>query len=74
MAKAGKQSEDQGLSFEEAMEKLESVVESMESDDLPLEKLLTQYEAGTKLVAKCQEKLSAAELRIRKLEKLNAED
>lgn len=68
MAKSGKQSAEQDVSFEEAMEKLESVVGSMESDELPLEKLLAQYELGTKLVAKCQEKLEAAELKIRKLE------
>lgn len=56
------------------MEKLEAVVESMEAEDLPLEKLLSEYEEGTKLVAKCQEKLEAAELKIRKLEDLAGEE
>ena len=56
------------LPFEEALRKLESIVEEMEGDDLPLEKLLSQYEEGNRLVGACQEKLRQAELRIQKLE------
>ena len=55
--------------FEEALQKLESVVEAMESDDLPLESLLAKYEEGAKLVKVCQEKLAEAELKIQQLEK-----
>jgi exodeoxyribonuclease VII small subunit len=44
----------------------------MESDDLPLEMLLTKYEEGTNLVKVCQDKLSEAELKIRQLEKTAA--
>ena len=55
--------------FEEALKKLEGIVEAMESDDLPLETLLTKYEEGSKLVKICQEKLSEAELKIQQLEK-----
>lgn len=55
--------------FEEALKKLENVVEAMESDDLPLETLLAKYEEGSKLVKMCQEKLAEAELKIQQLEK-----
>ena len=55
--------------FEEALQKLEGVVEAMESDDLPLETLLAKYEEGARLVKICQEKLGEAELKIQKLEK-----
>ena len=58
--------------FEEALKKLEGIVEAMESDDLPLETLLVKYEEGTKLVKICQEKLSEAELKIQQLEKTAA--
>ncbi|MGA9779346.1 MAG: exodeoxyribonuclease VII small subunit [Limisphaerales bacterium] len=58
-----------GLPFEEALKKLESTVEAMESEDLPLEALLARYEEGTRLVKICQEKLGEAELKIRQLEK-----
>lgn len=57
------------MPFEEALKKLEAIVEAMEADDVPLETLLTQYEEGTKLVKICQEKLAEAELKIQKLEK-----
>jgi len=58
-----------GLPFEEALKKLEGVVEAMESDDLPLETLLAKYEEGAKLVKICQDKLAEAELKIQQLEK-----
>ena len=51
-------------SFENAIERLESIVEQMESDKLPLEDLLVRYEEGIKLVNFCSEKLQAAEKRI----------
>jgi exodeoxyribonuclease VII small subunit len=57
------------LSFEEALKKLEAIVEAMESEDLPLEGLLAKYEEGTQLTKTCQDKLAEAELKIQKLEK-----
>lgn len=51
------------------MKKLESIVEAMESDDLPLESLLARFEEGTRLAGVCQAKLAEAELRIQQLEK-----
>jgi exodeoxyribonuclease VII small subunit len=50
--------------FENAMTRLEAIVEQMESDNLTLEDLLTRYEEGVKLVKVCEDKLSAAEKRI----------
>ena len=50
--------------FEEAMARLEAIVEQMESDKLPLADLLVRYEEGVKLVKECSEKLTAAEKRI----------
>jgi exodeoxyribonuclease VII small subunit len=58
--------------FEEALKKLEGIVEAMESEDLPLETLLAKYEEGTRLARVCQEKLSEAELKIQQLEKNSA--
>lgn len=52
------------ISFETAVERLESLVEAMESDKLPLSDLLVRYEEGTRLVKFCQEQLTAAEKRI----------
>jgi exodeoxyribonuclease VII small subunit len=58
--------------FEEAVQKLEDIVESMESGDLPLETLLARFEEGTRLVKACQVRLEEAELKISKLEKNRA--
>ena len=63
-----------GLPFEEALKKLEGIVEAMESEDLPLEALLARYEEGTRLAKVCQEKLAEAELKIQQLEKNTAGD
>jgi exodeoxyribonuclease VII small subunit len=57
------------LPFEEALKKLETIVEAMESEDLPLETLLTRFEEGTRLARICQDKLAEAELKIQQLEK-----
>ena len=66
MPSKGKKPAD--VSFEEAVEKLEAIVEEMESDELPLDKLLVRYEEGAKLVKACEEKLESAETRITQLE------
>ena len=68
MPAKAKKADDADITFEDAAEKLETIVEAMESDELPLEKLLVQYEEGTKLVKVCESKLQAAEKRITQLE------
>lgn len=57
------------LPFEEAMKKLETIVEAMESGDLALETMLARYEEGTKLARQCQARLEEAEVKIQQLEK-----
>jgi exodeoxyribonuclease VII small subunit len=59
----------ESLPFEEALKKLEAIVEAMESEDLPLEALLGKYEEGTRLAKICQDKLAEAELKIQQLER-----
>lgn len=59
----------QDLPFEEALKRLETIVESMEAQDLPLETLLARYAEGTRLSQLCQVKLNEAELKIQQLEK-----
>ena len=60
------------MPFEEALKKLETIVDAMESGDLPLESLLAKYEEGVKLAKVCQEKLAEAELKVQQLEKTAA--
>ena len=60
------------MAFEEAVKKLEKIVDEMESGELPLESMLSRFEEGTRLVKVCQSKLEEAEVKIQKLEKNSA--
>ncbi len=66
-----KKTED--LKFEEAMERLEQLVDKMESGELPLDEMLKAYEEGSKLAAVCKGKLAAFEKKIEVLTKETAE-
>jgi exodeoxyribonuclease VII small subunit len=68
-ATENRESETADLPFEEAIKRLEAIVESMEGQDLPLETLLARYEEGARLAQLCQTKLSEAELKVQQLEK-----
>lgn len=57
------------LSFEAALTKLETIVDTMEQGDVPLADLLGKYEEGTKLLKVCEARLKDAELKIEKLKK-----
>src|SRR5436190_23869669 len=52
------------LNFETAMDRLEKIVEQMESGQLPLEDLVVRYEEGMNLVKVCQDRLAHAEQKI----------
>ncbi len=56
-------------SFEDAYERLESIVDSLESGETPLAELVTRYEEGMKCLKICREHLEDAELRIERLDK-----
>lgn len=56
--------------FEEAVERLEELIEAMEDGSSPLNELVAKYEEGSKLLRECQSQLREAEL---KIEKLNLE-
>jgi exodeoxyribonuclease VII small subunit len=57
------------LSFETALSKLETIVESMETGDVPLADLLAKFEEGNKLLKHCESRLKEAELKIEQLKK-----
>ncbi|MDB6168041.1 MAG: exodeoxyribonuclease small subunit [Verrucomicrobia bacterium] len=56
-------------SFEQALTKLETIVESMESGDVPLADLLAKFEEGNRLLRVCETRLKDAELKIEQLKK-----
>jgi exodeoxyribonuclease VII small subunit len=63
------ESKDAKLSFESALTQLESIVDSMESGEVPLAELLAKFEEGNKLLKVCEARLKEAELKIERLKK-----
>lgn len=62
-----KESLPDDLPFEEALSRLESIVESLEQGDVPLADLLTKYGEGNRLLRICGQRLRDAELKIEML-------
>ncbi len=57
-------SNDEALSFEDAMEQVETIVRDLEGDRVPLEKLLEGYATGTRLLKLCQSRIEEAQAKI----------
>ncbi len=57
----------QELQFEDALEQLETIIQSMEDGETALADLVAKFEEGSKLLKVCQEKLKEAELKIEQL-------
>ena len=64
MSEEKKVAENKELSFEQALEKLESVVADMESGELSLSESMKRFEEGTKLAGLCTKKLGETEKKI----------
>ena len=55
------------LSFEDALARLESIVQRLESGQAPLEESISLYEQGAALKAHCEARLKDAQLRVEKI-------
>lgn len=53
--------EEKKLSFEQAMDQLESIVEKLEEGDVPLEEAISFYKEGMELSKLCHDKLKNVE-------------
>jgi exodeoxyribonuclease VII small subunit len=58
---------DAGLSFEEALEQLQSIVARLEAGEATLEDTIGDFRRGTELASYCQRLIADAELRITEL-------
>lgn len=56
------------LSYEQALQALESLVQRMDSGELPLDGLLEAYQQGTELLKLCRDRLSAVEAQVQRLD------
>ncbi len=66
--------ESEPLSFEEALASVQEIIETMESDQLPLEDLVSQYEKGSALLKHCESVLTSARKKIELITLANREE
>ncbi len=57
-------------SFEESLDRIEEIVERLESGDLPLDESLSLFQEGVALSRRCQKTLDEAEKKIEELVRL----
>lgn len=55
------------LSFEDALRRLEAIVQRLESGEASLDESITLYAEGDRLRAQCEARLAAAQARIEKI-------
>jgi exodeoxyribonuclease VII small subunit len=67
MAKSSLPKPVEELTYEEAFAELESIVNTLEEEQNPLEEAMLLFERGQALVKRCSELLDGAELKVRKL-------
>jgi exodeoxyribonuclease VII small subunit len=65
--------EKKNADFEQSLERLEELVDQMESGELSLEEMIKHFEEGSKLVGVCTKKLNEVEQKIEKLVKKDGE-
>ena len=70
---AKKIEEEEKLSFEESLEKLEDIVKKLEVGDMPLDDAIEEFNRAMRLGKTCDEKLKNAEEAITKLVKENGD-
>lgn len=61
------------VTFENALERLENIVASLESGEAPLDESLALFEEGVKLVKLCNNKLEGAEKAVKQLVNVDGE-
>ena len=58
---------EQNMSFEASMQRLEQIVRTMERGDVALEESLKLFQEGTELVRNCNQLLENAQLQVKKI-------
>ncbi len=57
------------IKYEEAVKRLEEIVEILEKNEVPLDEALSLFEEGTKLSKNCLNLLNEAKIKITEIEK-----
>lgn len=59
---------DESPTFEEAMARLDEIVNQMEEEQLPLEDMVSVYEEGVKLLKLCRSRIEGARARVERIQ------
>lgn len=62
-----KETDEKAITFEAAVSELETIVQTLEKGDLPLEDAVALFEKGVRLSRICSGKLGVAQEKVRKL-------
>jgi exodeoxyribonuclease VII small subunit len=60
----GKPQSEKGPSFEQALARLEKIVEKLDDGNLPLDESIALFKEGTALAKVCRDKLAEAEVQV----------
>ncbi|HUI31093.1 MAG TPA: exodeoxyribonuclease VII small subunit [Candidatus Acidoferrales bacterium] len=71
---AGNEKAKDDLSFEQALKRLEEIVETLEAGNSPLEESVKLYEEGMALAKSCMTRLNEAKLKLKKIQKKSGGD
>jgi exodeoxyribonuclease VII small subunit len=75
MSKAkGKAQDGKAPSFEQALARLETIVEKLDDGNLPLDEAIELFKEGTSLAKICRDKLAEAEVQVKEALKSSAGD
>lgn len=58
---------DNAPSFEEAMTRLDEIVEAMDEERMPLESMVQFYEEGVRLLSQCRQQIDNARQRVERI-------
>jgi exodeoxyribonuclease VII small subunit len=67
MAKKTIKTDTETITFEVALKHLETIVERLESGQVPLDETIQSFEEGMKLVERCHQQLNHAESKLKRL-------
>tara|TARA_A100000164_G_scaffold378873_1_gene421652 strand:+ start:71 stop:310 length:240 start_codon:yes stop_codon:yes gene_type:complete len=64
----------ENMTFEEALEELELIVNKLETGEVTLEDAVEAYERGSKLKDQCQKRLNEAKMKVEKIKEGDKEN
>ena len=69
-----KKNNQENMTFEEALEELELIVNKLEAGEVTLEDAVEAYERGSKLKDQCQKRLNEAKMKVEKIKEGDKEN